>query len=340
MSSLPRSPASRLRVFFAPSEGAARPRLRPAVRERGRDGADLLLGQGHHHGGPGLRQARPPRRDRPLDLRGRPPHHVPARPLPVRARERLAPVPLELSPLATPSTTRSRSRSATWRSRRATTRCRPMGRGRAGDLRADGAPPAGRVHPADRAADARSRPSATSGSSRAAPAATDARASRARSRSGRRRSRATCCPSRRSRTCTTRSRASRSSATGGCASRWTRRPSSARSSARWSRRSSATTRSTRPCSRTRSRSRRRPSTPPSPALPRVRAATRAVPPTSSTRELAGRVSRLVDWKANNEEILASAVREILGVPRAALSDDDAIRMVLDPSQQPHRSARR
>jgi flavin-dependent thymidylate synthase len=49
-------------------------------------------------------------------------------------------------------------------------------------------------------------------------------------------------------------------------------------------------------------------------------------------ELSGRVSKLVDWKANNEEILASAVREILGLPRAALSDTDAIRMVLDPSQ--------
>ncbi len=50
------------------------------------------------------------------------------------------------------------------------------------------------------------------------------------------------------------------------------------------------------------------------------------------RELAGRVSRLVDWKANNEEILASSVREILGVPRGALSDDEAIRLVLDPAK--------
>jgi thymidylate synthase ThyX len=49
-------------------------------------------------------------------------------------------------------------------------------------------------------------------------------------------------------------------------------------------------------------------------------------------ELSGRVSRLVDWKANNEEILASSVREILGLPRAALSDDEAIRLVLDPSR--------
>src|SRR5204862_1556108 len=33
---------------------------------------------------------------------------------------------------------------------------------------------------------------------------------------------------------------------------------------------------------------------------------------------------------NNAEVLASSVREILGLPRASLSDDDAIRMVLDP----------
>src|SRR6266545_1160786 len=50
------------------------------------------------------------------------------------------------------------------------------------------------------------------------------------------------------------------------------------------------------------------------------------------RELDGRVSRLVDWKANNEEILASSVREVMGVPRSVLSDDEAIRLVLDPSK--------
>ena len=50
------------------------------------------------------------------------------------------------------------------------------------------------------------------------------------------------------------------------------------------------------------------------------------------RELSGRVSLLADWKANNEEILASSVREILGLPRSALSDDEAIRLVLDPSK--------
>jgi len=52
------------------------------------------------------------------------------------------------------------------------------------------------------------------------------------------------------------------------------------------------------------------------------------------RELGGRVSRLVDWKANNEEILASSVREILGLARAALSDDEAIRLALDPAKNP------
>jgi flavin-dependent thymidylate synthase len=50
------------------------------------------------------------------------------------------------------------------------------------------------------------------------------------------------------------------------------------------------------------------------------------------QELGGRVSRLVDWKANNEEVLAASVREILGLPRAALSDDAAIRLVLDPAK--------
>jgi flavin-dependent thymidylate synthase len=49
-------------------------------------------------------------------------------------------------------------------------------------------------------------------------------------------------------------------------------------------------------------------------------------------DLNGRVSRLVDWKANNEEVLAAAVREILGAPRASISDDEAIRLVLDPAR--------
>ncbi len=67
------------------------------------------------------------------------------------------------------------------------------------------------------------------------------------------------------------------------------------------------------------------------ALPRVRGSSREFR-REFDAELGPRVSRLVDWKANNEEVLAAAVREILGVPRTALSDDDAIRMVLDPSK--------
>lgn len=52
-------------------------------------------------------------------------------------------------------------------------------------------------------------------------------------------------------------------------------------------------------------------------------------------QLGDRVSVLVDSKAHNEEILAAAVREILGVSRAELSDDDAIALVLDPAQNPY-----
>ncbi|HTR04467.1 MAG TPA: FAD-dependent thymidylate synthase, partial [Thermoanaerobaculia bacterium] len=66
-------------------------------------------------------------------------------------------------------------------------------------------------------------------------------------------------------------------------------------------------------------------------LPRAKSSGRAFRE-EFDRELSGRVSRLVDWKTNNEEVLASAVREILGAPKTALSDDDAIRLVLDPSQ--------
>src|SRR5262245_17190628 len=47
--------------------------------------------------------------------------------------------------------------------------------------------------------------------------------------------------------------------------------------------------------------------------------------------LGGRVSRLVDWKARNEESVAEGVREVLGVPRSLLSDDAAIALVLDPA---------
>ncbi len=48
--------------------------------------------------------------------------------------------------------------------------------------------------------------------------------------------------------------------------------------------------------------------------------------------LEGRVSKLVDWKTNNEGVLASAVREVLGLPASEMSDDDAIALCLDPSK--------
>ncbi|MCC7138653.1 MAG: FAD-dependent thymidylate synthase [Planctomycetes bacterium] len=50
--------------------------------------------------------------------------------------------------------------------------------------------------------------------------------------------------------------------------------------------------------------------------------------------MGGRVSTLVDWKARNEECVAAAVREVLGVPRSLLPDDAAIALVMDPSSNP------
>ncbi|MFQ5780085.1 MAG: FAD-dependent thymidylate synthase [Nitrospiria bacterium] len=48
--------------------------------------------------------------------------------------------------------------------------------------------------------------------------------------------------------------------------------------------------------------------------------------------LEGHTSRLVDYKTNQEAVLAQSVREILGVPKTALDDAAAIRRVLDPSE--------
>ncbi|MCS7079770.1 MAG: FAD-dependent thymidylate synthase [Chloracidobacterium sp.] len=48
--------------------------------------------------------------------------------------------------------------------------------------------------------------------------------------------------------------------------------------------------------------------------------------------LEGRVSRLVDWKAHNEEVVAATVREVLGLPPSALTDDEAIALALDPAR--------
>ncbi len=51
-------------------------------------------------------------------------------------------------------------------------------------------------------------------------------------------------------------------------------------------------------------------------------------------ELGEKISLLVDWGARNEEVLARAVREVLGEPTSALSDDDAIARALDPAVNP------
>lgn len=49
------------------------------------------------------------------------------------------------------------------------------------------------------------------------------------------------------------------------------------------------------------------------------------------RSMGDRVSQLIDWKGRNEEVLAASVREVLGVPRDRLSDDQAILLALDPA---------
>ncbi|MBE0592440.1 MAG: FAD-dependent thymidylate synthase, partial [Gemmatimonadales bacterium] len=48
--------------------------------------------------------------------------------------------------------------------------------------------------------------------------------------------------------------------------------------------------------------------------------------------LEGRVSRLVDRKERNEEVLAEAVREVVGASPEALSDDEAIALAIDPAR--------
>lgn len=50
------------------------------------------------------------------------------------------------------------------------------------------------------------------------------------------------------------------------------------------------------------------------------------------RDLGPWRSRLVDWKANGETVMAGAVRSVLGLPREALSDDEAVGRVLDPAR--------
>jgi thymidylate synthase ThyX len=48
--------------------------------------------------------------------------------------------------------------------------------------------------------------------------------------------------------------------------------------------------------------------------------------------LDGRTSKLVDYSKDGEKMLACAVREVFGLPASALSDDEAIVLVLDPSK--------
>ncbi|MFB0516255.1 MAG: FAD-dependent thymidylate synthase [Candidatus Neomarinimicrobiota bacterium] len=50
--------------------------------------------------------------------------------------------------------------------------------------------------------------------------------------------------------------------------------------------------------------------------------------------LGGRISRLVDYKADGERVLASAVREVLGRTNAELNDEEAIALALDPGKNP------
>jgi thymidylate synthase ThyX len=51
--------------------------------------------------------------------------------------------------------------------------------------------------------------------------------------------------------------------------------------------------------------------------------------------LDGRVSRLVEAKAGNEECVAQAVRTALGLPASALPSQEALQMVMSPAHNPH-----
>ncbi|CUT01860.1 FAD-dependent thymidylate synthase [Candidatus Kryptobacter tengchongensis] len=49
------------------------------------------------------------------------------------------------------------------------------------------------------------------------------------------------------------------------------------------------------------------------------------------KSLNGKISLLIDYKPNAEKILADSAREIFGLPSTALSDDEAITLILNPS---------
>jgi thymidylate synthase ThyX len=53
------------------------------------------------------------------------------------------------------------------------------------------------------------------------------------------------------------------------------------------------------------------------------------------RELGGYSSKLIDYKANTEKVLAQSVRSVLGIPQTGLSDEAAIDVVLNPAKNPY-----
>ncbi len=50
------------------------------------------------------------------------------------------------------------------------------------------------------------------------------------------------------------------------------------------------------------------------------------------QELGGLSSKLIDFKANSEVVLAQSVRTVLGLPKSAMTDAEAIDLVLNPSK--------
>jgi len=54
------------------------------------------------------------------------------------------------------------------------------------------------------------------------------------------------------------------------------------------------------------------------------------------KELAGRVSRLIDWSPRAKYVLADAYRAVLGLTVAECSDEEAISRLLDPARNPYR----
>ncbi len=50
------------------------------------------------------------------------------------------------------------------------------------------------------------------------------------------------------------------------------------------------------------------------------------------REMGGHTSSLIDYKVNSEKVVAEAVRQVLGVTSARLSDEEAIGLAIDPSR--------